>query len=114
MSSKLDLQRIEEKTGIGDRDLLITVAEALAQEGPLRLTEIEQGMSEQDAEKVSIAAHTLKGASRAMVMDDLAAASERIELAARKNNLDEVKEALPELTDEVSEMLEAVKQFINA
>lgn len=114
MSSKLDLQRIEEKTGIGDRDLLITVAEALAQEGPLRLTEIEQGMSEQDAEKVSIAAHTLKGASRAMVMDDLAAASERIELAARKNNLDEVKEALPELTEEVSEMLEAVKQFINA
>ena len=110
--AKLDLQLIEEKTGIDDRELIVTVAEALAEEGPVRLTEIEQGLAQQDSQKVSIAAHTLKGASKAMVMMELAASAERIELAARDEDLAAVTEELPHLVEQVNAMLQAVEQFV--
>ena len=113
MTVKLDLRLIEEKTGIGDRDLLVTVAEALAEEGPLRLTEIERGLSEQDAKQVSIAAHTLKGASKAMVMIELSEASARIESAAREGDLATAAHELPHLREQVAAMLEAVKAFVS-
>jgi HPt (histidine-containing phosphotransfer) domain-containing protein len=108
----ISLELIEKRTGIADVDLLVTVARVLADEAPVRMAEIEQGLAEQDAKQVSIAAHTLKGACRAMAMTEVAESAERVETAGRNGELDEAAQQLPRLRQDVDAMLTAIQRFV--
>lgn len=112
MADKIDFETIREKTGIDDRELIITVAAALAREASVRLNEIEQGLEAKNAHGISIAAHTLKGAAKAMVMTRLAKSAEAIEAAARQEDLAAVSAEIPNLADRVRETLLAVDAFV--
>ena len=108
----LDLEQLKLKTGIDDVDVLVTVAMALAREAPDCLSEIEHGLVEQNENEISVAAHTLKGASRVMMMANVAEAAELVELASKRSDFEEVSRELDSLRLHVKEMLQAVEQFI--
>ena len=108
----LDLEQLKLKTGIDDVELLVTIAKALAREAPVCLSKIEHGLVERNENNISVAAHTLKGASRVMMMENVAEAAEMVEMASKRSDFEEVSSELAPLRLHVKEMLQAVEQFI--
>lgn len=62
---------------------------------------IADGISAGDAEQISRAAHTVKGASANLGLVDISAAAKVIELRAMNKQLDEMPRALETLQDQI-------------
>ena len=110
---KLDLQQLKSLSGVDDVEMLVTVAEALAQEAPTLLAGIEHGLAQLDEKEIVFAAHTLEGACRVMLVASVAKSAESIEQFGRNGNLEGVKRELPHLKELVNEMLRSITQFIS-
>ncbi|MDG2220517.1 MAG: Hpt domain-containing protein [Rubripirellula sp.] len=109
----IDLKRLQSEIGVDDVELLVTVAQALAKEAPICLAEIERALVARNEKEVSIAAHTLKGASRMMIMERVADAAEEVELAGKRGDFEAVASTFITLRHHVEEMLQAIERFAN-
>ncbi|MDA9858094.1 Hpt domain-containing protein [Rubripirellula sp.] len=109
----IELERLQQQFGIDDIELLVTVAQALAKEAPIGLGNIENALSERNEQEIAIAAHTLKGASRVMMMSSVAAVAQEVEMAGKRCDFEAVATHLVALRHHVDEMLQAIEQFVN-
>ncbi|MGB0599834.1 MAG: Hpt domain-containing protein [Rubripirellula sp.] len=109
----IELERLQQEVGIDDVELLVTVAQALAKEAPICLENIENALAERKEQDLAIAAHTLKGASRVMMMSSVAAVAQEVEMAGKRCDFEAVTTHLATLRHHVDEMLQAIEQFVN-
>ena len=109
---QLDVAR--ERLGGCDDSMLSALAEALLEECPLRITEIEQALSAGDAKGVMRAGHTLKGAADVFGASAVYESSEAIEEAGQAKNLEIVPELLARLKDQADQMNAALRAYVNA
>jgi HPt (histidine-containing phosphotransfer) domain-containing protein len=95
----------------GDDSFLRDLVQVYLDDSPQRIADIELALAEGNAERLTRAAHSLKGSCANFGASQLRAVSERIEKLGRQGSLDEVPSQLPELKlafEEVKADLEAL------
>lgn len=80
------LETLSELVG-GDREMMRDIVGAFLEDAPGRLTDIADGLANDDAELVRRAAHTLKGNALTFGALDLADSCKRLEGAAKDGEL---------------------------
>ncbi|QEG00586.1 Signal transduction histidine-protein kinase BarA [Stieleria maiorica] len=95
----------------GGADGVKEVARLLLDECPKMIDAIAEGLANKDASQVRRSAHTLKGSADWFAAKRVVAAAKRIEYFARDEDLDAAAAALPELEQEVAQLINAVKQL---
>lgn len=111
--STLDPQAIEELRSLNPEDdsFLRDLIQIYLDDSPQRIAEIELSLAERNAERLTRAAHSLKGSCANFGASDLRAVSERIEKLGRQSAFDDIAPLLPELRaefDRVKADLEAL------
>jgi PAS domain S-box-containing protein len=91
-----------------DRELLSELAEVFVSESPRLLEAIRAAISNQDAAKLRITAHSLKGAIDNFAAQDAYQAALRLEMLGRNGNLAEAEQACSTLQKEMDRLLPAV------
>jgi len=97
----------------GSNDLLRQVVGLFVDSTPPLLHDIEAGLTRGDADRVRVAAHTLKSSAAnlgAAVLSDMA---RRLELAARAGTLGPDLPSFPELKDEFDAACRALDATLN-
>jgi CheY-like chemotaxis protein len=103
----LDLRKALERLE-GDRELLCEVASIYADDaGPL-LADLDAGLEASDSERAKLAAHSLKGLASNFGRA-CAAAAEAVEFAARDGQFDEARRLRPQLEQEVTRLIAALR-----
>ena len=89
------------------------LASIMLSEGPRLVGEIRAGMAEEDAERVRIGAHTLRGSAEYFLASDLVALASDVESLARAEDLIAVEKLLDDMEMQVQRLsaeLQAVNQ----
>jgi len=81
----------------GDPELLLDLIEIFLADGPVKVQEIVEGLSEGDFERMERAAHSLKGSSGNLGARELQAVCEQFQVASRQHRLDEIQDLSPAL-----------------
>jgi len=104
--STLDPQAIEELRSLNPEDdsFLRDLIQIYLDDSPQRIAEIEQSLAQGDAERLTRAAHSLKGSSANFGAVQLRAVSEQIEKLGRQGALGEVPAQLPKLKAEFEQV----------
>jgi HPt (histidine-containing phosphotransfer) domain-containing protein len=97
--STLDPQAIEELRSLNpdDDSFLRDLVQVYLDDSPQRIAEIELALAQGDTERLTRAAHSLKGSCANFGASRLRAISEQIEKLGRQGALQEVPARLPEL-----------------
>ncbi|WP_182867402.1 response regulator [Rhodopirellula sp. JC639] len=95
----------------GGADGVKEVARLLLDECPKMIDAIGEGLANKDANQVRRSAHTLKGSADWFAAKRVVAAAKRIEYFARDEDLDSAAAALAELEQEVTQLINAVKEL---
>ena len=87
--STIDPQAIEELRSLNPEDdsFLRDLIQIYLEDSPQRIAEIEQSLADNDAERLTRAAHSLKGSSANFGATELRAVSEQIEKLGRQQAL---------------------------
>ncbi|MBC8114505.1 MAG: response regulator, partial [Candidatus Saccharimonas sp.] len=96
----------------GEEDLLREIAELLIETCPGWLAELEEHLVERDQASLRRVAHSLKNSADNLGGVRAVAAASRLEAAAAQGNFDEVRSLLPTCRDEVRDLLDALRQFL--
>ena len=78
-----------------NEELVKVVMDAFMADAPALIQDIEQAGADNDAEALTMAAHSLKGAAANISAMELAEISSRIEMAARDSDLDTAAKLVP-------------------
>ncbi|MHC4955184.1 MAG: Hpt domain-containing protein [Planctomycetota bacterium] len=84
------------------------VVEIMLDDSPKRLDEVRRGLSEHDAKKTRMGAHTLQGAARHFGAQRVISIAMEVETAAAKDDLDTCRAALPRLESALDELNDAL------
>jgi HPt (histidine-containing phosphotransfer) domain-containing protein len=84
-----------------DEELFRQLAEIFMEDCPARLAEIRDALEREDAPAVARGAHTLKGALGVLCENGPLLAALDVEVAARKNNLDDAQTAYARLEQQI-------------
>ncbi len=98
----------------GGDDVLADLAEIFLEECPKLLSELLQGLADNDAAVVHRAAHTLKSSSRIIVASVMADLTALIEQLAANNELSDVEECQPKLQAAADEACEVIRNWLTA
>jgi HPt (histidine-containing phosphotransfer) domain-containing protein len=96
----------------GDHDLLIEIAELFLAECPRFLTEIHTALSQNDAQTLTLAVHTLKGSVGNFAAAGAYEAALKLERIGRQGNLSQAPDALAALEAQLARLkpvLESLK-----
>lgn len=96
----------------GDDSFLRDLIQIFLADAPARLAELEEGLAQADARRVTRAAHTLKGSSANFGASGLQAVSEKIELLGRQGTLAEVPPLLVALKVEFAAVRTALEALL--
>ena len=98
----------------GDDSFLRDLIQIYLDDSPQRIAEIELSLAEGDAERLTRAAHSLKGSCSNFGASELRAVSERIEKLGRQGALGEVPARLPELKTAFAQVKADLEALISA
>lgn len=97
----------------GQIDILVSVIEALLEEAPELLKQLEYGLAEKNSEATGRAAHTIKGGFRILQLEEQVSDWNRLEAWAREGKLDEVSSSLEEVKKGTLARLAQLQTFVN-
>ncbi len=95
----------------GDRKFLRRMVEIFLTDSAKTMTAIEEAIRKRDAERLRVAAHTLKGSAANFVAKEAVAAAYELEVMGREGNLEEAAAGYDRLKREIAglrEMLSAI------
>jgi HPt (histidine-containing phosphotransfer) domain-containing protein len=95
----------------GDRELLKTVVDAVLGECPALLEQLEKAIAAGNSAVVRRSAHTIKGSLRTFEATRAAETAERIEQAARVDDLEGIVELVTQLKAELGAVLQELAGF---
>ncbi|MGB0596824.1 MAG: response regulator [Rubripirellula sp.] len=97
----------------GQVDILVSVIEALLEEAPELLKQLEQGLAEKNTETTGRAAHTIKGGFRILQIEEQVSDWDRLETWAREGKLDEVSNSLEEVKKATLTRMAQLQRFVD-
>ena len=105
------VQELLDLTGDGDPELLLDLIDMFLDDAPTKVGAILEGAASHDMEAVERAAHSLKGSSGnlgAVLLQDVA---EKLQVAGRNGENDEVASLLDPLRDESQRAADALRSL---
>lgn len=98
----------------GDDSFFSDLVDIYLDDSPKRIAEIEHALTEGDARRLTLAAHSLKGSSANFGADRLRAASEQLELLGRQGALADGSAQLPALKEEFARVKAELEALLPA
>ncbi len=95
-------------------EALSELGQMFLQEAPKLLNEIRDALQQSDAQTLRRAAHTLKSSAAVFEAQYAADAALKLEIFGKEEKLDEAREALPALEQEIDRLLPAVSAHIDS
>ena len=95
----------------GDTGLLTLICAMFFEDYPAMLSQIKEAVSGRDAESLTIAAHTLKGAISNLGAHAAQEAAYRLEMMGRDGNLDQAGPGVNRLEVEVDQLKQVIGDF---
>ena len=117
MDKILDMSVVEELLSFaddGDPELLVDLIQMFLEDGPHKVQTIVEGLDEGDFEKVERAAHSLKGSSGNLGAHLLQDSCEKMQIASRQHELDEVKQLTPRISANYADAEVALKKLLDS
>jgi len=115
MGNALDMSIVEELLSFaddGDPELLVDLIQMFLQDGPSKVRAITEGLEEGNLEKVERAAHSLKGTSGNLGARYLQDSCEKMQIASRQNEIDEVRKITPSIVSQYAEVEIALRDLL--
>jgi len=103
----LDYEKGLEQVG-GDESLLKEVLGIFIEDVPRKLSELREGLMQEDREKIRRAGHSLKGASANIAADAVQKVAFDIEKMAAESDFDTIRETIGLLEDEIGKLQAAI------
>lgn len=100
MSDVINMDVVEELLSLsedGDPELLVDLIQMYFEDAPHKLREINQGLADQDWDRVERAAHSLKGSAGNLGAVFVQQDCEALQLASRNQELDSMVEGVSKL-----------------
>ena len=97
----------------GDSELLLEIFETFDSEAPETLSSLEESIAKNESENAGRFAHTLKGIAWGVGAERLRELCLVAEQAGKSGDLLKVKEQVPEIENELKQVLEEIKNYIN-
>lgn len=101
------------KTVNGHQSILEGVLEAVLEECPQLLEQLDSALSQEDAQTVQRAAHTIKGSMRAFNAVEITDVAQRIEDAGRDGALENVRALAEQLQTLLMQAMKEIREFLN-
>jgi len=108
-AEQMDLKGFAEKIGL-DEDEFAELLELFIETCISDLEKLKAGVAENDARKVSEAAHSIKGSSGNMGFEEIYELAKHIEMNARKKILDNAMESAELINTEIQKISRAMNQ----
>ena len=114
-SSEAILNRKELMSRVGgDQELIEILAGAFRDDAPRHIAAFSTALSANDAQAAKNVAHTIKGCAGNLAGNRLRDYAKTLELSVASGNLDEAKQALPRLEDEINALLDQIEQMASS
>lgn len=97
----------------GDVELGHEILKVYLVDAPDRLEGLKGALHAGDVDLIVKYSHALKGISATIRAERIALLAEKIELAARKGEVDAVQDYMPLVTAELAKVLEAVRDYVS-
>jgi len=107
----LDSKRLQELDELGDPSLVVELFQMFQQDVPQQLGALRDAIASQDAPAVQLIAHTIKGGSRNIGAQQLAAYCQTLETSAKAGNLATAYELLQSIENEISRVQQVIEQY---
>ncbi len=88
------------------------LAELFLSEGANQLRRLDEGLAEENCDGVRRAAHTLKSSAAIFEANEVEAMSQRMEMLAASGELDDARQLIPRLRDELDRLRHAIERFL--
>lgn len=111
LDNVLDPKRLQELHELGDPSLVVELFQMFQQDVPPHLAALRDAITAQDAPAVQLLAHTIKGGSRNIGAQQLAAYCQMLETSAKAGNLATAYELLQSIENEFSRVQQAINQI---
>ncbi|MCA8974463.1 MAG: Hpt domain-containing protein [Planctomycetes bacterium] len=115
MDNVLDMSVVEELLSFaddGDPELLVDLIQMFLEDGPSKVKAITEGLEEGDMEKVERAAHSLKGSSGNLGARHLQDSCEKMQIASRQHQVEQVREITPEIVSTYADAEVALRALL--
>ena len=109
--SSFNLEKLRKRL-IGDEKVIKEICRSFLKDVEIRLQALEKEMKEEDLEEVVCQVHAIKGASGNISADFLYEIALEMEKAGRRENLEKVKNMLPQLKKEFSLLESKIRAFL--
>jgi CheY-like chemotaxis protein len=98
----------------GDQELIEILAGAFRDDAPRHIAAFSNALAADDAQAAKKVAHTIKGCAGNLAGTRLRDYAKTLELSVASCNLDEAKQALPRLEDEINALLDQLEQMASS
>ncbi|MFO1000409.1 MAG: response regulator [Planctomycetaceae bacterium] len=95
----------------GDQELIEILAGAFRDDAPRHIAAFSNALAANDAQAAKKVAHTIKGCAGNLAGTRLRDYAKSLELSVASGNLDEAKQALPRLEEEINALLDQIEQM---
>ncbi|CCO23666.1 Hpt domain-containing protein [Maridesulfovibrio hydrothermalis] len=97
----------------GDIELGLEILIVYVVDAPARAESLAEALEAEDQDRVIKFSHALKGISATIRAEKITMLAEKVERAARKNQLDEAKQVMPLIAEQLDSVLEMVKSILS-
>ncbi|NTU96469.1 MAG: Hpt domain-containing protein [Chlorobiaceae bacterium] len=94
-----------------DRELVKTILDEFLAELPGKLETLGRLVADGNTREASVLAHLIKGEAASVGAERMSRAAYRLELAAKENNTEEVKNNLPSLEENAALFMKTVEEM---
>ncbi len=98
----------------GDQELIEILAGAFRDDAPRHIAAFSNALAADDAQAAKKVAHTIKGCAGNLAGTRLRDYAKTLELSVASGNLDEAKQALPRLEEEINALLDQIEQMASS
>ena len=98
----------------GDQELIEILAGAFRDDAPRHVAAFSNALATNDAQAAKKVAHTIKGCAGNLAGTRLRDYAKTLELSVASGNLDEAKQALPRLEEEINALLDQIEQMASS
>jgi HPt (histidine-containing phosphotransfer) domain-containing protein len=98
----------------GDQELIEILAGAFRDDAPRHIAAFSSALAANDAQAARKVAHTIKGCAGNLAGTRLRDYAKTLELSVVSGNLDEARQALPRLENEINALLDQIEQMASS
>jgi len=100
----IDLNRLSSKTGITDNEILKELLEELISASLRDIEDIDKSLLVDNYDQIYRSAHSIKGASKSLWIEEIGSVSEQLESSAKQIDKDKIELLIKELKDLINRL----------